>query len=461
LAYDVPETAQHELQLPIVKTFLLKYWDRLRSSFWFIPSLMAGGAIGLSFVTVALDEGVTDRWLQSHGWAYTGGAEGASSVLSTVAASMIGIAGVVFSMTLVALTLASSQLGPRLLRNFMRDTANQVVLGAFVATFVYCLLVLRTIRRADEIAFVPHLSVTVGVLLAIVSLGVLIYFIHHVSVSIHADEVVARVGAELIEGIERLFPDRVAGAQLPLIDSTSASLPAVFDRESCAIESRTDGYVQIVDVDALNRLAAEAGLLVRLEQRPGLYVVKGRPLMRAWPRDRVTDEVASRASAAFVTGNQRTSAQDVEFAIHQLVEIAVRALSPGINDPFTANTCLDRLGSALCLLATRRMTTPNRIDDDGQLRVIVIPTTFQQLVDAAFDQIRQYARSSVGVTIHLLDTITVIAGSARGARDRGALKRQADLIVAAARVELRESGDLRTVEDRYHAACSALAGALQ
>jgi uncharacterized membrane protein len=444
-----------------VKTWLRKYWDRLRSSFWFIPSLMACAAIALSFITVALDKTVAERWLQSHSWAYTGGAEGASLVLSTVAASMITIAGVVFSMTLVALSLASSQLGPRLLRNFMRDTANQVVLGTFVATFVYCLLILRTIRREDEVAFVPHLSVTIGVLLALVGLGVLIYFIHHVSVSIQANEVVARVGAELMAGIERLFPERDAAAIVVDVDSTQMDKLAEFDRQSSAIGAGADGYLQIVDIEALTRIAADAGLVFRLELRPGCYVIKGRPLMRACPGDRVTDELAARVNAAFVMGTQRTSSQDIEFVIQQLVEIAVRALSPGINDPFTANTCVDRLGSALCLLATRRMAIPNGIDDQGRLRVIVKAITFRQLVDAAFDQIRRYGRSSVGVTIRILDTITLVAGSALGEENRGALKRQADLLVASARVDLRKSGELRAVEDRYHAACSALVGASQ
>lgn len=145
---------------------------------------MACLAVALAVAAVELDKAVGDDWLERLGWSYSGGAEGASLLLGTVAGSMIAIAGTVFSMTLVAMSLASSQLGPRLLRNFMRDTANQVVLGTFVATFVYCLLVLRTIRRADEVAFVPHLSVSIGVMLAMLSIGVLIYFIHHVSVSI-------------------------------------------------------------------------------------------------------------------------------------------------------------------------------------------------------------------------------------------------------------------------------------
>jgi uncharacterized membrane protein len=171
-----------------MKAIILKYWEQIRSSFWFLPSLMATAAVGLSFITVALDQRVTQKWLRRLGWVYNGGAEGASAVLQTIAGSMITIAGVVFSLTLVALSLASSQFGPRILRNFMRDTINQLVLGTFIATFLYCLLVLRTIRRDEGALFVPHLSVTLGVAFALASLWVLIYFIHHVSVSIQADE---------------------------------------------------------------------------------------------------------------------------------------------------------------------------------------------------------------------------------------------------------------------------------
>ena len=278
-----------------MKAHLLKYWDRLRSSFWFVPAIMAAAAVALAFATVALDKAVTvDRWLQAQSWTYTGGAEGASLVLGTIASSMITIAGVVFSMTLVALSLASSQLGPRLLRNFMRDTTNQLVLGTFVATFVYCLLVLRTIRRADEVAFVPHLSVTFGVLFALVSLGVLIYFIHHVSVSIQADEVVARVGAELVQGIDRLFPEQMGHAEpRPAGAPSHAGLTAEFDREARPVGAAEDGYLQFIDTDALMTLATQEDVLFRLERRPGQYVVMGCALVMVGPGDRVTERPRS------------------------------------------------------------------------------------------------------------------------------------------------------------------------
>ncbi len=369
-----------------MKALLLKYWERLRSSFWFVPAAMACLAVALAFGAVALDRAVTDEWLERLGWRYSGGAEGASLMLSTVAGSMIAIAGTVFSMTLVAMSLASSQLGPRLLRNFMRDTANQLVLGTFVATFVYCLLVLRTIRRADEVAFVPQLSVSIGVLLAVLSIGVLIYFIHHVSVSIQADVVVARVSDELHDGIGRMFPGHLG-------------------------KSRSD----------TPNPADEAEL-----------------------------------PAAFVLGNQRTATEDIEFSFLQLVEIAVRALSPGINDPFTAIACIDRLGSALCRLAGRDMPSPFRFDDLGQLRLVATGYTFAGIADTAFNQIRQNARSNPAVAIRMLDAIAQIAGHVRSAQDAACLRRHADMIVRGAREAVPEAGDRLDVEARYLAATTAL-----
>jgi uncharacterized membrane protein len=441
-----------------VKAHLFKYWDRLRSGFWFVPGIMTGVAVALAFATVALDESVTRKgWLADHTWAYTGGADGASLVLGTIAGSMITIAGVVFSMTLVTLSLAASQLGPRLLRNFMRDTKNQVVLGTFIATFVYCLLVLRSVRRAEEFLFVPHLSVTIGVVLALVSLVVLIYFIHHVSISIQADEVVARVSAELNEGIERLFPEGMGrGGQRPTDLLACSGLPAAFDREARPVGACEDGYLQSIDPEALMALATHENALFRLERRPGQYVAMGSPLVMVWPGDRVTEPLEKSINSAFIVGRQRTASQDIEFPIHQLVEIAVRALSPGINDPFTAIACVDRLGSALRRLAQRDMPSPFRLDEHDRLRLVAPAVTFPAILDASFGPIRQYARSSVVVTIRLLETIATIAGATHRPNDRASLLHQAEMVVRGAREALPEDGDRRAVEECHRDAKRAL-----
>ena len=418
---------------------------------------MACLAAALAVGAVELDKAIAEDWLQRLGWSYSGGAEGASLLLGTVAGSMIAIAGTVFSMTLVALSLASSQLGPRLLRNFMRDTANQVVLGTFVATFVYCLLVLRTIRRADEVAFVPHLSVSFGVLLAMVSIGVLIYFIHHVSVSIQADEVVARVGRELEHGIDRLFPGHLGKPVSEVSQAPSeADLSAAFAREARPVGALADGYLQQIDADALMALAAEEDLLLRLERRPGHYLVKGRAMVMVWPGDRVTETLVDKLNAAFVLGNQRTVGQDVEFSFQQLVEIAVRALSPGINDPFTAIACVDRLGSGLCRVAERDMPSDRRFDSHGRLRLVAPGPSFAGIVDTAFDQIRQSARSNPAVAIRMLEAIAQVTGHVHRAQDVVCLQRHARMIVRGARVAVPDPDDLLDVEAAFVAATQAL-----
>jgi len=414
---------------------------------------MAGVAIALALVSVTLDEPITEWLALNLGWTFTGGAEGASAVMSVVAGSMITIAGVVFSMTLIILSLASSQLGSRLLRSFMRDSTTQVVLGTFIATFLYCLLVLRTIRRAEEVVFVPHLSVTLGVLLAVVSVGVLIYFIHHVSVSIQANETVARISKELLGRIDQLFPDHI-GREAPMIptEAPDRGFFEVFEKHAQQVGADADGYLQFIDGDALLALAVEEDLVIRLELKPGAYVVSSCPLALIWPANRASDRLKDQVRSLFVLGNQRSSDQDIEFGINQLVEIAVRALSPSLNDPYTAITCVDHMGSVLCRLATRAMPSRYRHDHQNQLRVIAPANTFPEITDAAFNQVRQYSRSNAAVTIRLLETIAVVAGFAHRPEDRATLLRHAEMISRGAIEELPEKEDRRAVEERCQAA---------
>jgi uncharacterized membrane protein len=251
---------------------------------------MALVTIGLSFATLAIDWTVKQKVIEQVGWLWAGGPSGAREILSTIAGSMITVAGVAFSITIVVLALASSQFGPRLLRNFMRDTSNQVVLGSFISTFIYCLLILRTIRDDGASEFVPHISVTLGIVSALASLGVLIYFIHHVSVSIQAPMVIARVAEELDRGIARLFPEKVGqnigeqGNKQPASD-----LPAEFFRQASAVPSSATGYLQAVAAGALMAIAEEKDLVLCLNYRPGQFC-------RA--RNRVGFSLAQRDSVA-------------------------------------------------------------------------------------------------------------------------------------------------------------------
>jgi uncharacterized membrane protein len=437
-----------------MKTRLLHVWEVLTSSYWFVPTLIVLASIGLAFGMLAIDRawpeyGADWRWL------YSGGADGARALLSAVAGSIITVAGVVFSITIMTLTQASSQFGPRLLRTFMRDTANQVVLGVFLATFIYCLLVLRRVLPEDQGGFVPHISVTIAVLLAMASIAVLIYYIHHISTMLQAPNVVAAVGRDLDHAIRHIFPEGIG--QEAMEGAEEAHLPPDFEHRAQIICPTRDGYIQAIDGDGLIELAVEHDLLLRLDQRPGQYAMREDPLLHVWPADRLTDRIAGQLANAFIIGRQRTSEQDVEYAIDQMVEIAVRALSAGINDPFTARTCVDWLGAGLSRIARQDLPTACCYDDRGTLRLLVSSiSTFSGLADAAFDQIRQYGRGSVAVQIRLLEVIGRIGRQARNDEQRQALRRHLEMVHRQARETIFEDLDRRVIEERYRLAMEAV-----
>ncbi len=437
-------------------TRLRASWEYLRGTYWAVPSAMSVAAVLLSIGMIQLDQAATPRLLHQLSWVYTGGPEGARAVLSTIAASMITVAGVTFSITIVALTLASQQFGPRLLRNFLRDFGNQVVLGTFVSTFLYCLLVLRTVRGSDDAEFVPHLAVTVGVTLAMLSLGVLIFFIHHVATSIQASRIIANVAEDLEGSIERLFPEAI-GEDAASADGArpSADGPST-GHDARAVIARTTGYVQAIDAEGLMRIAREHDVVVRVHARPGSFVRRGGVLLTVAPAPGQAHPDDQSFHDGFIIGSERTGTQDVAFFIDQLVELAVRALSPGINDPGTARLCIDRLEQALCQLGGRRIPSAERYDDDGRVRVLACPLTFPDLVESAFDEIARYGRSSVSVTCRLLEAVRNVGSCVKREADRSALLREATVIDAGVRHVRLSDSDRELIAQCHRAALDVL-----
>jgi uncharacterized membrane protein len=374
---------------------------------------MAVLSVALALFSIRLDETYRDEALREQGWIYSGGAEGARAVLSAIAGSIITVAGTTFSITIAVLSLASAQFGPRLLRNFMRDTGNQVVLGTFTSTFLYCLLVLRTVRGLDNDTYVPHISVTIGVGLAVTSLGVLIYFIHHVAESIQVAHVVEVVSAELYEAVERLFPDRVAQPDEPEESTLTTGTNVCIKRE---------GYLQAIDHMSLLRFADRRNLQMKVLCRPGDYVMRGTAVVLASPH--LAEEDAGAIQSAFTVGRTRTPHQDAVFAFLQLTEIAVRALSPGVNDPFTAMMCLDRITSGMMRLTTRSLPESAQRGPSGTVRIIVSPYDYGSLVEAAYQHIRESATPEQQVWRQLRGQLTLVAEHARDARFRNALRKE-------------------------------------
>ncbi|CAN5704015.1 DUF2254 domain-containing protein [soil metagenome] len=389
----------------------LVLWEKLRSSYWFVPSLMAILATALAFGMAKVDEGYGAKFVRELGWIYTGGPDGARSVLSAIASSVMGVAGTTFSITIAVLSLTSGQYGPRLLRSFMRDTGNQIVLGTFTATFLYCLLVLRTIRGTEQTTYVPHFSVTTGVLLAIFSVGVLIYFVHHTAESIQVSHIIEEVGKDADEMVGRLFPEGIGQT------GGDESLPGGDPGTVCADEI---GYVQSIDQAALLRFARKHGLVIRIEVRPGDYVLPEMQLLSVWPK---AGDHGDSLKGVFNYGRQRTTAQDSQFAFLQLAEIAVRALSPGINDPFTAMSCLDRITASMCLLAVRGWPDSRRFDEAGALRVVARAYEPWDLVQAGYGHILDSAKDSPAVMEKLRESLATLMLRTENPRLLAALQR--------------------------------------
>ncbi len=395
----------------LTRARLIEISENVRGSYWFLPALLAcaGFALGLSLVLV--DAWLGDAWLGRYEWFYGSRPEGARSMLSTIAGSTITVAGVVFSITLVAVTYSSGRFGPRLLGNFMRDRGNQASLGVFIGTYLYCLVVLRTIRSAEETsaatggvvrdAFVPHLAMFGGLALAIASTAVLIYFVHHVTDGIHINNVIARVGRDLIAQIRRRDNEDDSEPGLTSAPSSAGKVKPI-------VATKT-GYIEAIDFDALLKIAARHDLVLRPLRRTGDFVSEGWTLLEAHSAASICDRIRDECTAVVTVGRQRTAQQDLRFGIDELVEIAARALSPGVNDPFTAIACIDWLGSALGELDRSPPPPTQMADDDGTVRIILRPLDFEDYLGAAFAQLRSYVAADPIARAHALNTLKDLA----------------------------------------------------
>jgi uncharacterized membrane protein len=384
-------------------TRVIAFWGELNSSFWFVPTVMALVAVALSFLLIEVDTLRELDQVKNPNALYTFGSEGARAILSVIASSMITVASLIFSITMLSLQLASSQFGPRVLGNFMRDRSNQIVLGTFIATFLYCLFVLRSVRGMEGASFIPHLAVAFGVLMAAASVAVLIYFIHHIATSIRVETLLENLTVEGCAAVDRLFPERLGHE--PGNKTGGHLLPADFEGGSRRIEADSGGYVQNIGVDVLMGVAVAHDLVLRIEAPPGRFVTAGACTITAYPQERVTDAIDKKLRGAVVIGRERTSQQDLEFSIRRIVELAQRSLSPGINDPTTALYCIDRLGEVLGRLAVRNIPATMRLDRRGQVRVLTEGVVLDEVARRSFAAIARYGIADVDVVAQLSDTL--------------------------------------------------------
>jgi uncharacterized membrane protein len=394
-------------------------WDDLRSSFWFVPSLIFLVSIALALGLIELDSGRARPWIEQWPRVFGSGAAGARGMLSTIASSMMTVVGITFSMTLVTLALASSQYTSRILRNFMADRITQVVLGTFGGIFIYCLIVLRTIRGGDE-DYVPSLAVFFGVVLAIGGTAILIFFIHHIASGIQASSIIESVTKQTLCSIDRQYPEQDDAGDGPVGGEARSRTARAPECGTQKVVATHIGYIQSIDVAALVRIAHENDVVVRIERGVGEFAVHGAALASVSSSHSIPGKLADAIERAFILHRFRTIDQDARFGIRQIVDIALRALSPSVNDTTTGAMCVDYLSAILSHLADRTFPARERYCE-GELRVVTIEQTFAGLLADAFDQIRGNARGNLTVLARILVALRATGGRTSDQHRRKAL----------------------------------------
>ncbi|PRQ11299.1 DUF2254 domain-containing protein [Corynebacterium sp. 13CS0277] len=398
---------------------------QVTDAFWFVPAALVACSVALAVALIWAERSAGEpEWLR---FVYGGGESGARSLLGAVASASIGVAGTVFSITIAALSSVVSTMGPRLLHGFLADRGIQATLGIFVATFAFCLVSLRAISGD----FVPHYNVTVAMLYAAACVGFLVYCIGHMARSISMTRVVNLLARDLDRAIDAAT-EEAAGEKAP----------AGYFLGAREVRAPRGGYVQSIDYQALGRAAAAAGAAVELLVHPGDHVLTGSIIAR------VKGEGEEFVHRAMIVGSSRDDTQDLEFSVRQLLEVGVRALSPGTNDPFTAMDVIDRFAEALARLGARPLPV-GVVVVDGVLRVQYTVTTFEGLVDVMFHQLRQNAAGTTAVYLRLLEAFASVAAVVDIPARRDYLAAHGRLVWEDARREVANAADLADIEGRY------------
>lgn len=424
-------------------------WRReaLRTNLWVVPLLETLAACLLFAGTYALDRASYNGGIQFPSWVISGTADTARLILTTVAAAIMTVIGIVFSITIVVLTLASTQFGPRMLRNFVRDLGTQVALGAFVATFCYAMITLVSVGGGPHGDFVPHLSVTVSLSLTLANVAVLIYFLDHVAAMIQLPVVIASIAKTLhaeIEAHERAAKTDMTLRRGPSHDELSARLAEA----GVPIRTPRSGYLQVIRTEKLVRVATRVGAVVQLPYRPGHFFVAGQVMARVWPPSAAA-AVEKSLALGHIAGAYRTLPQDISFGIDQLVEIALRALSPAVNDTFTGMTCVDWIADGLCRLSRSWRPQGVHRDGDGAIRVIAYQPDFDRLVQRSFATIRQAAIGMPAIMIRQLEALAKILEQTPDRSRRTVLLRQAEAIQRSNVATVTDPEDRADVTRRY------------
>ncbi|MDC8830005.1 DUF2254 domain-containing protein [Alteromonas gilva] len=398
------------MTLRLIVTRIRVIWESLSTSYWFIPLLMMGSSAVICYTCLSvIERAFLPEFLRP--LIPLVSQEGVQQLLSTVAGAMITVTSIAFSMTLVSLTLASNQFGPRLIRNFMHDRNTQAVLGILVSTFLFCLISLHHLSSISSNQDAISMLAGVTTFLALLDCVTIIYFIHHVSRSIQADHVIADCVARFESNIDSLLPVTESASSFRAITEQWAIPQSAF---SVTVQALSNGYIQTINYDSFLNQTSTAVTGCELHVRSGDHILIGEALFTVYCNQPMTEGDFSELRKAVMLGASRTPIQDPEFAISQLVEVALRALSPGINDPNTAITCIDKLSGICMLIAEREFPAICLMNNDTQVWLKRRTFTFPGVIDTAFSQIRQMGAGHVAVLIHLLRNLASLRARCNG-----------------------------------------------
>ena len=392
----------------------------LRSSFWFVPCLFLIGSIILALGLIEIDGRYDHSWISDWPRLFGAGASASRGMLTSIASSTMSMMTVAFSMTLVTLALASSQYSSRILRSFMRSRKTQVVLGIFAGIFTYCLIVLRTVRGGDDSEYIPSISVFVGFILAVVGVGALVLFIHHIASSIQASNIVGSVAEDTLATIKKIFPEMMGDGK----DEENVEDVPEFRKSVLAKKS---GYIQSINEQELIKIACQWDIVIKMNYGIGEFVVAGMPIVSISSESDMNEKEANKIREIFNIQRNRTIEQDALFGIRQIVDVALKALSPGVNDTTTGVMCINYLTVICAQLTMRKIPSTYRFDNK-KLRVVARAPDYEQFLRESFDQIRYNAKDNVTIIKELLNAIDILSQLTTSHYRRHYLLREAEHI---------------------------------
>jgi uncharacterized membrane protein len=427
-------------------------WVRVTDSLWFLPAVLTIAGASLALLLIRYNDALVgeldaaELW-----WLFGGSADGARSVLESISGSIITVTGVVFSVTIIALQLASTQFTPRVLRQFMADRSNQLVLGVFIGTFTYTLLVQRTVNGGEVgEEFIPELAVTVALALTLTSIGFLIYFIDHAARSVQVSSIIQNITMDTMRALRTVYPsyhDTTGSWDEPLADDLLPMDPDLGRR----VRSGGGGYLQALARETLRDLASKHGITARLEVEIGAYILPGQHVLTVWPGAKVGDELTGDLCDTLVLGPSRTQHQDIKHGVIELMDIAAKAMSPAVNDPTTAVNAMHAISRILLDMAWRELGDTRDDDEEGRPQLIIRRPRLGDTVDLAFNQVRHYAVDNPTVAITLMQVLAQLSALSPEAA-RGPFKRHLAAVIRTTSDRVTDEGDIRRVSGAAEAA---------